>query len=379
MYQYLEVNFIGIILLLIMYLYMHKCRAYEEKREQKYFQTMLAVNALILFFDNCIYILRGHSAKPFIIINHAVCCSYFILHIWFCYYWIKYVIARLYPRHKQTLNEKILLALPAVLHTLFVLTSPSTGFVYSLSSDNRYHRGPFMWVTIAVAFLYCIINSLIIVFQIKHPSMSRKFGTYMTLLLFPAPAIIGNILQLRFYGLSITWICMAITLLILFVDLQTELLSRDELTGLFNRRQMNTQLAWEVEHLRHSTDFLFVAMIDIDSFKRINDRFGHLIGDDALAAVSSILKRSSRKNDFISRFGGDEFLLTGHIKDEADVFIVVQRIKESVTEMNSTGRLPCTLSLSIGTAVFSKSSNVSMDSILDEADKHMYEIKKTNQ
>jgi diguanylate cyclase (GGDEF)-like protein len=378
MYLYLETNLIGIIILLVMYHYISRLHMYPETHDQKYFLVMLAMNSLILLLDDGIYLLRGHNYFPLIVLNHFVCCLYFVFHSWFCYFWIQYIIAKLYPRHRQKPVERILLAMPSVITSVIVFCSPFNGWVYYISGDNRYHRGPFLWILFAAGLLYAVVNTVIIVREMVHPAMSREKGTYMALLLFPLPPIIGNILQLRFNGLSIVWICMAITLLILFVDLQNDLLSRDAVTGLYNRRQANTQLTWEIQHLRQSSDFLFVAMVDVDHFKLINDEYGHITGDRALSAVGEILRRSCRKNDFISRFGGDEFLITGHIRDESDTAIILNRITESTAKKNRTEDLPCTLSLSIGTAVFSRSSVMTMDSVINEADERMYEAKKAN-
>src|SRR5574344_43881 len=376
MWEYLEVNCIGVVLLLIMFLYVQKVRAFGEICEQHYFQTMLAINAFILLFDNGIYLLRGHNAKPLFILNHIICCLYFILHAWFCYFWIRYVIVKLYPRHRETVFQKVSLLLPAMLNMMAVLLSPATGLIYTLSAENRYHRGSFMWITFAVGGIYSVVNTVIIVREMIHPSMSRDRSTYMSLLLFPIPPIIGNLIQLKFYGFSIVWICMAITLLVLFVDMQSGLLARDALTGLVNRRQTNKQLIWEVQHLHQSPDFFFVAMIDVDHFKLINDQYGHLTGDKALECIGSILRKSCRKNDFISRFGGDEFLITGHIKNESDASVIEKRITESAEKMNESGLIPCHLSLSIGTATFNKNSTITIDSILNDADKYMYMTKK---
>ena len=351
---------------------------YPETREQKYFLVMLAINALILLLDNGIYLLRGHHSFLLIILNHIVCCLYFLFHSWFCYFWIQYIIAKLYPRHRQSLTEKILLMMPSVIMSVIVFCSPVSGWIYYITGDNRYHRGPLLWLTFAAGLLYALVNTVIIVHEMIHPAMSREKETYMSLLLFPLPPIIGNILQFKFYGLSIVWLCMAITLLILFVDMQNDLLSRDVVTGLYNRRQANTHLTWEIQHLRQSSDFLFVAMIDVDHFKLINDQYGHTAGDKALAAVGEILRRSCRRNDFISRFGGDEFFITGHIKEESDTALILKRISEVTSEKNRSEALPCTLSLSIGTAVFSRNSVMTMDSVINEADERMYEAKKTN-
>ncbi len=119
--------------------------------------------------------------------------------------------------------------------------------------------------------------------------------------------------------MSVTWICAAISLLVLFINLQNRQISRDILTGVYNRGQTNKQLLWECRHLSGSDYCLPVLMIDVNEFKGINDHFGHLIGDQALITVAHILRVSCDNQYFAGRFGGDEFVMLGHEPNEAAV------------------------------------------------------------
>lgn len=148
------------------------------------------------------------------------------------------------------------------------------------------------------------------------------------------------------------------------------------LTGLYNRRQTNAQLIWEVNHLHSANYKLAVAMFDVDHFKQINDRFGHLEGDKALANAAKILKRNCRKSDFVSRLGGDEFLLIGHVGNEEDAKSIVRRIKDAFDSANRTQNYPYTLSLSAGLTVCDQDSEATMDSLLNDADEKMYQAKR---
>lgn len=378
MYEYLEINLLGILLLYVMVQSITKKHISGENGEEKNFQLMLITNALILLFDTFIYLLNGHKGKTVFILNQISSCAYYVLHAWFCYFWILYVFIRLHPRHKITVPEHAALLLPAIINTVLTVSSPWTRIIYYITEDNVYKRGPFMWITFAAAFCYCICNTFFIIHEMLHPSLIRNHRTYFSLLAFPLAPIIGFILQVKFYGLSIIWIFMAIDLLVLFIDMQNDLLSLDALTGLYNRRQVNLQLNWEVQHLHQINDFLFVAMLDVDHFKNINDEYGHITGDKALACVGKVLKKSCRKNDFISRYGGDEFLITGHIANMDDSCVVVNRITATLEAMNKTEGLPCELSLSIGCAIFSRNDAETTDSILNEADRRMYEVKQRN-
>lgn len=85
--------------------------------------------------------------------------------------------------------------------------------------------------------------------------------------------------------------------------------SRDPLTGLFNRRHLDSLLAQELAECRQTGAELTLVMIDIDRFKMVNDNFGHLAGDEMIRALADLLLRHAREGELACRFGGEEFLL----------------------------------------------------------------------
>jgi diguanylate cyclase (GGDEF)-like protein len=85
------------------------------------------------------------------------------------------------------------------------------------------------------------------------------------------------------------------------------MMERDSLTGLYNHGRFKDRLAHEIERCHRSRGEISLAMIDIDHFKHINDRFGHLIGDNVLRALSNALTAGLRRIDVIGRYGGEEF------------------------------------------------------------------------
>lgn len=376
MSEYLEVNLIGVVLLLTMLLYVTRRHEKEQSGEHVFFVRMLILNGIILLADNGIYLVRGHSSAVWLLLGHALCMIYFFLHSWFCYNWLEYVVARLYLRHRPGRAEKWPLLIPAILSTAFVAATPFTGWVYTLSEANVYHRGQYLWVVFAASLLYWAAGTVIVLHEMRHPTRSREKSEYWTLLVFPSFIVIGYILQMRFYGLSIVWICVAVSMLIIFIDMQNDLLSRDKLTGLYNRGQTNAQLLWEISRLRGTGGLLLVAMFDLDRFKQINDRFGHLTGDQALTFTAGILKKNCRKSDFIGRFGGDEFLLIARISAPEDADKIVAHITGALAEANRAGRFPYELTLSVGCCISAPDARTTMDELINEADSKMYESKR---
>ncbi len=93
------------------------------------------------------------------------------------------------------------------------------------------------------------------------------------------------------------------------ISLLYEAAIRDEKTGLYNSKFFETILDMEIEKVKRGQEKLSLFIIDIDFFKKINDRYGHLKADELLIRLAEVLKKQFRKSDIISRFGGEEFFI----------------------------------------------------------------------
>ena len=155
----------------------------------------------------------------------------------------------------------------------------------------------------------------------------------------------------------------------------TEQLSlTDPLTEVYNRRSLNSVADRFINQARRRKSTLAVLMIDADSFKKINTRFGHLTGDFVLAEIAAILKSSIRGSDAVVRYGGDEFLMFLADTTAIGAQNVVQRVREKLDDWNAADNLDdFTVSLSIGIVEWHEGTT--LDELLDGADRKMYEQK----
>lgn len=374
--EYFEINLIGAALILLMYYYINKRHGKETVKTRLHVSGMLLINLLILAADCGTYyvsLLKNPLLNP---LNHAFCILYFAGQGWFCYEWVRFVIVRIYPGHQLSRMEHLILALPAAISALVVLATPVTGWIYTISDTGEYQRGAYITLLYVMAFLYLVISYTLIIREYIHPTKNCKKRHFISMLIFPMPLLAGNILQMLFYGISCSWICSVITMMLLFVDMQNDELAIDKLTGLYNRGQADAQLLWEMEHLKAADDLLFVAMIDVDNFKQINDRFGHLAGDEALIHIADVLKSAIPSNDFIGRFGGDEFMLISHIANSWKADVKIHQIENKLFEESAMGSRAYRLSVSIGYVLCKADDHMTTDTILSKADAQMYQIKR---
>lgn len=149
----------------------------------------------------------------------------------------------------------------------------------------------------------------------------------------------------------------------------------DALTGLFNRRSLDEALERHVRRSAAEGNALVLILIDIDHFKKVNDQFGHLVGDEALKTVAALLRKNTRPMDMAARFGGEEFavLLVGtDIDGAADIG---ERIRQDIEQAQlSDGEEKISLAISLGIAQLQEFERP-ID-LLESADRALYEAKR---
>jgi diguanylate cyclase (GGDEF)-like protein len=148
----------------------------------------------------------------------------------------------------------------------------------------------------------------------------------------------------------------------------------DSLTGLANRRSLDDRLAAMMREAHARNSVITVALVDVDHFKGINDRFSHAVGDEVLRCVGEILRAHCRLGDLAGRFGGEEFMLVFRhldMRSSADICERIRRAAESWDWQSIHPQLRVTLSMGLATS----SSFRDPQGLLDAADHWLYEAK----
>ena len=157
----------------------------------------------------------------------------------------------------------------------------------------------------------------------------------------------------------------------------SELAVTDNLTGLANRRGFFELAQKEVDRAHRYKRSLCLVMFDIDDFKKVNDTYGHLIGDQVLRVLASTVRKATRTTDTVCRFGGDEFLIIMPEAGQEQAMATAERLRQKIsTEMivvTATGQLSLTISL--GVVSLDGGAHETVERVIERADAAMYKAK----
>ncbi|MHB8867567.1 MAG: sensor domain-containing diguanylate cyclase [Thermoleophilia bacterium] len=157
-----------------------------------------------------------------------------------------------------------------------------------------------------------------------------------------------------------------------------EMALHDQLTGLANRRKLYDRFLIEVARLKRLSSPLSLLVVDVDWFKSVNDRFGHLAGDECLKLLADLFVATLRESDLVARFGGEEFIVLLPETSQEEAVLVAEKLRETVasTDLNLKGVAePLRLSVCAGIATMRPENILSIDDMIEAADKAAYSAK----
>ena len=146
------------------------------------------------------------------------------------------------------------------------------------------------------------------------------------------------------------------------------------MTGVYNRRDFNKR----ANKIFYSNKSMFLMLMDVDDFKIINDKYGHLEGDKALIQIADILNmaiNNTNKNYSLARYGGDEFVIVGNVQNKNEVAQLIAKIEEEEKKYNKETNNKYNIKLSIGCAL-QNDNHTSVEDLIKEADNLMYAKKR---
>ena len=294
-----------------------------------------------------------------------------------CYFWFRFIEDRLnfaIPARK-TLDR--LLALPLLLVCALDVISIFTGWIFYIDADNHYQSTSLFVIHTTVNYFYLLIPTVCSAYRAVKTHSKQERAEYRTYALYMIAPLLSGALEEALPQVPLLALNIFTMILILFLMIQNMQVYNDALTGLNNRRRLNRYLEESLPKASVQRPVLLL-ILDLNDFKRINDDYGHLEGDNALRTFSGVLRETAaRYSAFAARYGGDEFCMVmdaGANEPEQ----VAENIRESLRKTRIkelAGDAAYELTVSVGYAVCDGTES-EPDAVLAEADKRLYENKK---
>ena len=371
LHDYLNIE-LGIIALIILFLIFINTRHKIDKKllGSRLYLLLLFLTAIIVIIEITIRVFNGTSSFLCNLILMLSTNLYYIFEPVIFFLLLLYIDYQINRRISLQKRFILMMAVPAAVNMLLTLLSIFGGYYYFLDSNHICRRGPLFLLLPIISSLYIIYIAIYVLINRRRIPKSH----FLPYILLTMPTIIGILVQIFSNQVTFIWIGVTLSLLVIFMNIQNEQMYKDYLTGLFNRRQLDYYL----EDLPFKKNVTIAGiMLDLNSFKHINDHYGHYTGDEALKHTSNLLQNTFGKNAFVSRFGGDEFVVFLEVNDRSDLDKAIQDLKLNIKQFNKTKELPYKLDFSIGADLYPSNSTKNGHDFLNYIDTLMYKDKHT--
>lgn len=318
-----------------------------EKRQTKLFLVAIIVNMVMIVAISADYIFTNNGENMWewrrvtSFLNFAACPV------------VPFLLFSIFQETKVKKTYYI----PLIVNAVLCFISIFVNVVFSISETNAYGRGPLFFVPFLTAIIYIII--MIIKPAARH-AHSKRFERVFLLSII-ALLVVCMVFEIVFGLFFLSWDCSVLGLFLYYLLLTMFSYIVDPLTGVYNR----LMYARELSRLGSNAHY-FIAILDINDFKLVNDLYGHDEGDLYLSRFADTVKRRLLSGATLYRIGGDEFAV---ISKNPEVSRLEASLKTALTDMRESG-----MSFAWGIAEFSAGDN--FDDVFKQADERMYQNKK---
>lgn len=365
MEEILVANGAGVLVLIVMQLSRIERRA-ERHLSDRLFTAMTAITFAALIAESVSFHIDGMPGAAVYVLQYILNGYLFLAASIVGALWVLYVESRIYHSERRFRRWVIPIIAPyAGIVVLILCDMFGAGLVFSISSDNVYHRGKLFILPYLFIMADYVVSIVMARIAVKKDDHARFFPVYY----FVTPCLLGTAVQSLHYGLATGWFCVAMAFQFIQMHLANQSAYEDELSGLFNRSYYNRV----VEQLARSRRKRRIAgvMMDIDGFKSINDRFGHSVGDDAIRALGRVLTKAAAENTMAFRYAGDEFILLCTDAKEGESERITESIETELERFNESSGKPYRLRLAVG-SVTADTADFDPDVFLSQMDRNMY-------
>lgn len=290
------------------------------------------------------------------------------------YLW--YILSEAIQNDKSVENDitRLILSIPVWISGILCVSAYRTGLVYYVDENGALVGGKLYLVLVIVPFSYMIAASVKAFYRAFNKDKYADRNIYFMIGMFPLTPIVMGALQAKYWRIPFLCYGTVVAVYYVYITMLDNLISLDPLTQINNRHQMFKYLAQKMRNEEPGMS-LFVLMIDIDDFRNINEVYGRLEGDRALVRVANSIKsacQGPRNRFFVSRYGGDEFVVIAQMAYKAEAVWLSDQIKNNIKRMTQDLGLSYNITVSVGIAQYDYTAPISLKAFISRADLDLY-------
>ncbi len=354
-YYRADINFIAFIVLSIYVFYSIKSLDLTDKMNRLF----IFISTTVLFqllFEAATVMINRVDVSWFVELSYVLHVLLFVTGAIIAYTWFFFLLNFVLRPNEIPKSVHVLAGIMLATSLFLALSSPLTGWVFSVTSDNVYVRGPLFLIQIVITYLFIFSAALsLFLFRSRVTVKDRRllliFGLF--------PIALGSV-QVFVYGVLLIWSSIAFAFVIGSIHLQERMLQTDDLTHAVTRASFMSHMERKI--LRGIEDTLGMVFVDLDGLKAINDQFGHAEGDHALRTIVGIIKENIGIKDSVVRMGGDEFLIVIDTESHARLIETMDRIEAALKRYNDSSDKPYRIEFCYGADLFTVENMASMPS-----------------
>lgn len=314
---YTEINLFCVLILVI--LMVAVWRNVVRELDKRFFFGLCFHSLLLFFLDLMWKLCDGSQFAGALTVNKVINAAYFIQTGVLGFVWLRYSYY-LENGDADRGIKPVLQAIPVFVLAVLSIASIWTGWIFSVDEMNCYHRGPYLALQVVLACSFLAAVFVRTVFKALQKKNFARRGKLLAIAGLGFVPLAGEVIQIMVPGTVVFCVGVTFGLFVMFVENQNQLISLDALTKLNNRNQLNYFLDEKINHY-NANKLLMLFVLDVDQFRDVNAKFGHMQGDLALVMIAEVLRAVfGPMGHFISRSGGDEFVAVAELNDLVEAY-----------------------------------------------------------
>lgn len=357
--------------ILIVALYLQSIKHIDSRSVQHRLYKALLITTFFMLLADTLGRLDGNPNTYYAVLNQI---GNFVLYLFnqlIPSFWLLYVASQVCHSKKRKILLKYIIISVLIINFVLLIITQFNGFYYYIDSQNIYHRGKYAYIAYLLTGFLIIMANVIAVLN-RNALEKKHFVSLVSFAILPTVCLI---VQSLVYGISLMFSGVTIMLLVIYFNIQNKTIFTDYLTGISNRMKLEFYLKEKIESTTNYKTFGAI-MLDINNFKTTNDKFGHSTGDEILRRAAKLLRSCIRPDDFLARFGGDEFFVVLDVATEDELQDIIEKIKLCLSRYNRTSEPIYKIEFSMGYKLYDTQIRPSPSEFEKQLDVLMYTDKQ---